>query len=126
LAILFADNLFLCDSNRERLERRLEIGREKIKAAGLKISRKKTEHLPAVGDQKNIEMKSVVVWLYKACLSVPNSSTWLLGTVVLGDKKMPTKLKVLIYKIAIRPTLLYYGNEIWPTTKISGRQNVIM
>jgi len=35
---------------------------------------------------------------------------------VLCDKKMPTKLKVLIYKIAIRPTLLY-GNETWPITK---------
>jgi len=77
LAMLFLDNLFLCDSNKERLERKiLEIWRDKIKAAGLKISRKETAHSPAVGDQKNIRMKSVVVWLYKACLSVLNSSTW--------------------------------------------------
>jgi len=55
--MLFADDLVLCDSNRERLERRLEIWRENIEAAGLKISRKKTEHLPAVGNQENIGMK---------------------------------------------------------------------
>ena len=56
-AMLFADDLALCDSDRERLERRLEIWREKMEAAGLKISRKKTEHLPAAGDQENIRMK---------------------------------------------------------------------
>jgi len=53
-AMLFADDLVLCDSNRERLER-LETWREQIEAAGSKISRKKTEHLPAVGAQENIE-----------------------------------------------------------------------
>jgi len=56
-AMLFADDLVLCDSNRKRLERRLEIWREEIEAAGLKISQKKTEHLTAVGDQENIRMK---------------------------------------------------------------------
>ena len=34
---------------------------------------------------------------------------------MLCDKKMPTKLKVLMYKTAIRPALLY-GNETWPIT----------
>jgi len=42
-AMLFAGILVLCDCNRKRLERRLEIWREKIETAGLKISRKKTE-----------------------------------------------------------------------------------
>jgi hypothetical protein len=41
----------------ERLERRLEIWREKMKAAGPKISLEKTEHLPVVGDQENIRME---------------------------------------------------------------------
>ena len=34
---------------------------------------------------------------------------------VLCDKKMPVHLKILIYKTAIRPALLY-GNETWPVT----------
>ena len=51
--MLFTDELALCDSKQERLE----IWREKMEAAGLKISRKKTEHLPAAGDQENIRMK---------------------------------------------------------------------
>ena len=53
----FADDLALFDTDRERLERRLEIWREKMEAAGLKISQKKTEHFPAVGDQEHIWMK---------------------------------------------------------------------
>ena len=60
----FADDLALYDNDRERLERRLEIWREKMEAAGLKISQKKTEHFPAVGDQEHI------------CLNVLSSSTW--------------------------------------------------
>jgi len=36
-------------------------------------------------------------------------------TGVLCDEEMPTKLKVLIYKTAIR-TVLLYSNDIWPIT----------
>jgi len=140
-AMLFADALVLCDSNRERLERRLEIWREKIEAAGLKISRKKTEHLPAVGKQENIGMKKYgrqVIGSLPKCSKFKYLGTtihqeggcrrevelkiskawnkWRELSGVLCHKKMPTKLKVLIYKIAIRPTLLY-GNETWPITK---------
>ena len=38
-------------------------------------------------------------------------------TGVLCNKEIPTKLmKVLFYKTAIKPTLMY-GNEIWPLTQ---------
>ena len=40
-AMLFADDLTLCNTDRERLERRLEIWCEKMEAAGLKMSQKK-------------------------------------------------------------------------------------
>ena len=41
---------------------------------------------------------------------------WRELTGVLCDKKIPVKLKVLIYKTAIRPALLY-GNETLPFTE---------
>ena len=41
---------------------------------------------------------------------------WRELTGVLCDRKIPTNLKVLWYKTAIRPTLIY-GNEIWPITQ---------
>ena len=37
-------------------------------------------------------------------------------TDVLCDKKIPTKLKVLLLKTAIKPTLMY-GSKIWPLTQ---------
>jgi hypothetical protein len=35
---------------------------------------------------------------------------------ILCDRKIPTKLNVLLYKTAIRPALTY-GNETWPLTQ---------
>ena len=40
---------------------------------------------------------------------------WRELTNVLCDKKIPTHLKVLLYKSAIKPTLLY-RNVTWPLT----------
>ena len=40
---------------------------------------------------------------------------WRESTGVLCDKKVPKKLKVLIYKTVIRPVMLY-GAETWPLT----------
>ena len=38
------------------------------------------------------------------------------STVVLGDKRMPVKLKGKVYETVIRPAMLY-GAETWATTK---------
>ena len=40
-------------------------------------------------------------------------SKWRELSGVINDKKIPTKLKILIYQTVIRPTLLY-GCETWP------------
>ena len=56
------------------------------------------------GCHKEIELRISKAW-----------NKWRELTGVLYDKKMPTKLKVLMYKTAIRPALLY-GNETWPIT----------
>jgi len=37
-AMLFADNLVLCDSNKDSLEQRLDVWREKMESVGLKLS----------------------------------------------------------------------------------------
>ena len=56
------------------------------------------------GCRKEVELRISKAW-----------NKWRELTGVLCDKKMPCKLKVLIYKTSIRPTLLY-GNETWPIT----------
>ena len=56
-AMLFADDLVLCDGKAEDMERRLEIWRECLEEGGLKLSRTKTEHLVPSGDAVNIKLK---------------------------------------------------------------------
>lgn len=139
-AMLFADDLVLCDSSREHLEMRLEVWRERMESVGLKLSRSKTEYLPPIGEDDYIRMKkynSDETEVLPRCTQFKYLGTtihqeggcrkevelriskawnkWRELSGVLCDRKMPSNLKVLIYKTAIRPALTY-GNETWPVT----------
>ena len=46
---------------------------------------------------------------------------WKICSVVLGDRRMPVKLKGKVYKTVIRPAMLY-GAETWATTKIQEKR----
>ena len=56
-AMLFADDLVLCDESSDKMEERLENWRGCLEDAGLKVSRAKTEHLPPLGSTTKIRMK---------------------------------------------------------------------
>ena len=56
------------------------------------------------GCGKEVELRISKAW-----------NRWRELTGVLCDRKMPTKLKTLVYRTVIRPVLLY-GNETWPIT----------
>ena len=56
-AMLFADDLVLCDPDREMMELRLERWRECMENNGLKVSRAKSEHLQTIGDTDSVRMK---------------------------------------------------------------------
>ena len=137
-AMLFADDLVLCDPDRQMMELRLERWRECMEKNGLKVSRAKTEHLQTIGDTDPVRMKRYMetemvnlptVQSFKylgstidrrggASKDVDNRvakawSKWRELSGVICDKKIPTKLKLLIYQTVIRPTLLY-GCETWP------------
>ena len=111
-----------------------------MESVRLKLSRKKTEYLQPEGNQGDIYLKKydseervpllncsqfkylgTTIHQEGGCrkeveLRISKAwNKWRELTGVLCDKKMPCKLKVLIYKTSIRPTLLY-GNETWPIT----------
>ena len=140
-AMLFANDLVVCDESRERTEERLENWRGCLEEAGLKVSRAKPEHLPPPGIRQPIRMKeyegdgltdlpSVTTFKYlgttidqeggcekEVAKRIEKAwNRWRELTGVLCDKKIPTKLKVLLYKTSVRPILMY-GNEIWPLTQ---------
>ena len=56
-AMLFADDLVLCDPDREMMELRLERWRECMDKNGLKVRIGKTEHLQTTGDTDPVRMK---------------------------------------------------------------------
>jgi hypothetical protein len=140
-AMLFADDLVLCDEQAKNMEERLEKWRRCLEEGGLKLSRSKTEHLVPSADPVTIRLKEYGKDTYT---KLPQTISFkYLGTTIhqdggcrvevekrigkawdrwrdltgmLCDKKVPTKLKMLLYKVCIRPTIMY-GNEIWPLTK---------
>ena len=136
-AMLFADDLVLCDPDRQMMEVRLERWRECMEKNGFKVSRAKTEHLQTteetdpVGMKKYMETEVVnlpTVQSFKYIVSMIDRrggatkdvesrvtkawSKWRELSGVICDKKVPTTLKILIYQTVIRPTLLY-GCETW-------------
>jgi len=140
-AMLFADDLVLCDEDAEDMQRRLERWRECLEEGGLKLSRTKTEHLVPAGDTANIKLKE---YNKNSFTELPQTTSFkYLGTMihqeggckteiekrigkawdrwrsltgVMCDRKVPTRLKMLMYKVCIRPAMLY-GHEIWPLTR---------
>ena len=137
-AMLFADDLVLCDPDREMMELRLERWRECMEKNGLKVSRPKTEHLQTTEETDPVGMKS---YLETEMVNLPTVqsfiylgstidrrggaskdvesrvakawSKWRELSTVICDKKVPTKLKILLYQTVIRPMVLY-GYETWP------------
>ena len=55
--ILFADNITLSGENCDQVEGRLELWRTRLEDKVQKLGRKKTEHLPPYGEQKNMKLK---------------------------------------------------------------------
>ena len=135
-AMLFADDLVLCDPDREMMEVRLERWRECMEKNGLKVSRAKTEHVQTTGETDPVGMKKYMeaevvnlptVQSFKYLGSTIDRggaskevesrvtkawSKWRELSGVICDEKVPMKLKLLIYQTVIRPTLPY-GCETW-------------
>ena len=68
-AMLFADDLVLCESTHEEAEEQLEVWRNASENKGLRVSRKKTEYLPPSSCHDKVklggeEIKNVTTFKY--------------------------------------------------------------
>ena len=134
-AMLFADDLVLCESTREEAEEQLELWRNAIENKRLRVSRNKTEYLPPPSCHDKVklggeEIKNVTTFQYLGSMFDAEGGTttdcknrvqlawnkWREETGVICDKKVPVKLKHKIYKTVIRPTMTY-GAECWTMKK---------
>ena len=134
--MFFADDLALAATNRTELERVLELWRQALEGAGLKISREKTETLRMnTTDAEPIQLESttlpdVTQFKYLGSRIYADGDTskeiqsrigqamqkWRSLTGVFCDNKIPQRLKGKLYRTVVRPVLMY-GSETWAIKK---------
>ncbi len=137
--MLFADDIVLCNNTMEGLTKHLDDWCEALEKRGLKVSRQKTQYMKCkngiieddeVGQlrlgtevleqvkefkylgsvvQEDGEMKNEISNRIQS-----GWRNWRKCSGVLCDRKMPEKLKGKIYKMVIRPAMLYAA-ETWAT-----------
>ena len=134
--MLFADDIALCSTSKEEVERKTENWRRALEERGLKISRKKTEYMKFC-DERDLEvrlqgelLKRVDKFKYLGSTVAHDGEldaeishriqsgwrNWKSMSGVLCDKRMSMKVKGKIYKTVVRPAMVY-GAETWATKK---------
>ncbi|KAJ0445561.1 putative RNA-directed DNA polymerase [Helianthus annuus] len=144
--MLFADDIMLVAETRQTLNARLEEWRAALEGNGLRISRSKTEYLycnfSGAGDNEDTQVTiegQVVLQTtkFKYLGSFVQSDgeidsdvshriqvgwcRWRAATGILCDRRFPTKLKGKIYRVAVRPAMLY-GTDCWAIKKTQARK----
>ena len=134
--MLFADDIALCSTSKEEVERKAENWRRVFEERGLKISRKKTEYMRFC-DERDLQvrlqgeiLKRVDKFKYLGSMISEDGEldaeishriqsgwrNWKRMSGVLCDKRMSMKVKGKIHKTVVRPAMLY-GAETWPSKK---------
>ncbi|KAM3340130.1 hypothetical protein P3S68_030000 [Capsicum galapagoense] len=135
--MLFADDVVLIDETRRGVNDKLEVWRQTLESKGFRLSRSKIEYLECKFNdvrQENevvVRLDSQVVckrdsFKYLGSMIQGNSEIdedvshrigvgwmkWKLASGVLCDKKVPPKLKIKFYRVAVRLVMLY-GAKRW-------------
>ena len=131
--MLFADDIVLCSTRRDHVERKLEEWRRAMEERGLKIIRRKKEYL-ACNEHQDAEtqlqgetVKRVKTFTYlgstltedgelDADVTHRAQSGWKRVSGVLCYRRMNVKIKGKMYRTVVRPALMY-GAETWALKK---------
>jgi len=139
--MLFADDIVLIDESKEGVNTKLECWRDTLEARGFRLSRLKTEYLQCrfsageggVASEVAIEdaiIPRVEKFRYLGSIIQENGEIdedinhrikvgwqkWRNASGVLCDRRIPLRLKGRLYRMVIRPALLY-GVECWSIKK---------
>jgi len=139
--MLFADDIVLIDETREGVNTKLERWRDTLEGKGFRLSRSKTEYLHCNFSEVEREVAGEVAiegtiiprvksFRYLGSIIQENGEIdedinhrikvgwqkWKNASGVLCDRKIPLRLKGKIYRMVVRPALLY-GSECWPIKK---------
>ena len=130
--MLCADDIVLCSTRRDHVERKLEEWRRAMEERGLKISRRKTEYL-GCNEHQDAEIqlqgetvKRVETFTYLGSTLAEDGEldaevtsrvqsgwkNWKIVSGVLCDRRMNVKIKGKVYRTVVRPALIYGGKDM--------------
>ena len=136
MLFIIADDIVLCSTRRDHVEREREEWRRVMEERGLKISRKKTEYLGCNEHQdaqihlQGETVKRVKIFTYLGSTSAEDGEldaevthrvqsewkNWKRVSGVLCGRRMNVKIKRKVYRTVVRPALVY-GAETWALKK---------
>ena len=128
--MMFADDIVICGESKEQVEEKLESWRYALERRGMKVNRRKTEYMCVNERQDNgsdtVKMQGEVVakvedFKYLGSIVQSNGECgrevkkrvqagwngWRRMSGVICDKRVPTRVKGKVYKVAVRPALVY-------------------
>ena len=134
--MMFADDIVLCSESREEVENSLEKWRHALETRGMKVSRSKTQYMVVnekIDGQVNlqgIEIEKVEEFKYLGSTVQSNGECsrevkrrvqagwngWRRATGVICDRKISARMKGKMYKVLVRPAVMY-GLETVALTK---------
>ena len=128
--MLFADDIVLCSTRRDHVERKLEEWRTAMEERGLKISRRKAWAAMNINMQRSSYRESVKTFTYLGSTLSEDGEldaevihrvqsgwkNWKRVSGVLSDRRMNMKIKGKVYRTVIIPALMY-GAETWALRK---------
>ena len=135
--MMFADDIVICSESKERVEGKLETWRYALERRGMKVNRRKKEYMCVnerqVKSTVNMQGEEVVkVEDFKNLGSTVQSNGecgrevkkrvqagwngWRRMSGVICDRRVPARVKGKVYRVAVRPAMLY-GLETVALTK---------
>ena len=126
--MMFADDIMICSKSKEHVEEKLESWRYAFERRGMKVNRRRTEYMCVNERQDNGRVKMqgeevVKVDDFKYLGSTVQSNGecgrevkkrvqagwngWRRMSGVICDRRVPARVKWKVYKVAVRPAMLY-------------------
>ena len=138
--MMFADDIVICSESKEQVEEKLESWRYALERRGMKVNRRKTEYMcvdvrqdkgSGTVKMQGEEVAKVEDFKYLGSTVQSNGECgrevkkrihagwngWRRMSGVICDRRVPARVKGKVYKVAVRPAMLY-GLETVTLTKI--------
>ena len=140
--IMIADDIVICSESKERVEEKLEGLKYALERRGMKVNRRKTEYMCVNERQVNGTVKmqgedvaEVEDFKYLGSTVQSNGECgrevkkrvqagwngWRRMSGVICDRRVPARVKVKVYRVAVRPAMLYGLETVALTKNIESR-----